>query len=188
MKKEKHSPKIVLGVSAGIAAYKSCEVARLLIKAGCEVQVTMTPAAEKFVTAMTFQAITGRPVATDLFDLTQESQIGHIRLADTADLILIAPATANVIARIAHGLADDIVTTVVLATRAPVMLAPSMNVNMWDNPITQANIAALKGHGYRFIDPEAGFLACGWEGMGRLAEPQTIVEVALKSLPRRPKK
>jgi len=167
---------IVLGVCGGIAAYKACEVARLLIKSGHSVHVMMTKAATEFVTPLTFQALTGNPVATDLFSLTQESQIGHIQLADKADVVLIAPATANMIAKAAYGLCDDIVSTVLLATKAPIVFAPSMNVNMWENPITQENIARLRKLGRTIIDPDSGFLACGWEGKGRLAEPEAIVK------------
>lgn len=182
MTKKKSQKCITLGICGGIAAYKSCEIVRLLIKDGITVQVMMTAAAQKFVTAMTFQALTGKAVAADIFDLTQESQIGHIKLADAADLILIAPATADIIAKAAHGICDDIVSTVLLATKAPIVFAPSMNVNMYENPITQDNIRALKKRGCRFIDPGVGELACGWEGQGRLAEPGEIVAVVRKIL------
>lgn len=173
---------ILLGVAGGIAAYKSCEVARLLIRAGHSVQVMMTKAAREFVTAMTFKTLTGKPVATDLFSLTEESQIGHITLADWADLVLIAPATADVMARAAHGLADDLVTTVLLATRAPIVFAAAMNVNMYQNPLTQKNIRILKEAGHQIIPPEPGELACGWEGQGRLAAPEHIVKKVLSLL------
>lgn len=181
MKKLASSSKnILLGVCGGIAAYKACEIARLFVKNGFNVQVMMTAAAEKFVTAMTFQALTGRKVATDLFDLTQESEIGHITMADQADLVVIAPATADILAKATHGFADNIVSTVLLATKAPILFAPSMNVNMFENPITQDNVAKLKKLGRHFIDPEEGYLACGWEGKGRLAEPEAVFEFAKK--------
>jgi phosphopantothenoylcysteine decarboxylase/phosphopantothenate--cysteine ligase len=167
---------ILLGVCGGIAAYKACEIARLLIKSGHSVHVMMTKAATEFVTPLTFQALTGNPVATDLFSLTQESQIGHIQLADKADVVLIAPATANMLAKAAYGLCDDIVSTVLLATKAPIIFAPSMNVNMFENPITQENMTKLRKLGNTMIEPDSGFLACGWEGKGRLAEPEVIIK------------
>jgi len=167
---------IILGVCGGIAAYKACEVARLLIKSGHSVHVMMTKAATEFVTPLTFQALTGNPVATDLFSLTQESQIGHIQLADKADVVLIAPATADMLAKAAYGFCDDIVSTVLLATKAPIIFAPSMNVNMFENPITQENMTKLRKLGNTMIEPDSGFLACGWEGKGRLAEPEVIIK------------
>ena len=167
---------ILLGVCGGIAAYKACELVRLLVEAGAAVHVMMSRGGQEFVQPLTFQALSGNPVHTDLFNLTQEQEIGHIALADKADAVIIAPATANVIAKLAHGQADDIVTTVLLATRAPVLIAPSMNVNMWEHPITQANLKALASVGYHLLDPESGYLACGWEGKGRLPEPSRIVE------------
>jgi phosphopantothenoylcysteine decarboxylase/phosphopantothenate--cysteine ligase len=168
--------KIVLGVTGGIAAYKSAELVRELIKAGAEVHVVMTRSAQAFVTPLTFQTLSGNPVTTELFNLIAESEIGHIALADRADLLAIAPATANIIGKIAAGIADDMLTTVVMATRAPVLLAPAMNVHMWENKICQENIQKLRSRGYHFIDPEAGELACGYEGKGRLAEIPAIVE------------
>lgn len=174
---------IVLAVGGGIAAYKACELTRLLIKAGAKVQVAMTRRAQKFVGALTFGALTGRPVFTDLFDLTQESEIGHIQVADRADLVIVAPATANLIARLAAGAADDVVTALCLATRAPVLLAPSMNVNMWQHPLTQANVRRLVDVAEtRVVGPGDGFLACRWVGPGRLAEPSDIVEAAARVL------
>ena len=167
---------VVLGLTGGIAAYKGAELVRALVKEGAQVRVVMTAGAREFITPLTLQTLSGHPVATDLFDLTQESQIGHIHLADSADLMLVAPATANVIAKIAHGLADDLLTTVLLATRAPVVLAPAMNVNMYRNPVVQENLRRLSGGGYRLVEPEEGFLACGWEGAGRLAAEGAILE------------
>jgi phosphopantothenoylcysteine decarboxylase/phosphopantothenate--cysteine ligase len=167
---------IVLGVTGGIAAYKALEIVRLLVKDGARVRVIMTPNAQQFVTPLSFQTLSGNPVATETFSLTQESEIGHIRLADTADTILIAPATANVIAKLAYGLADDLLTTVLLATTAPVLIAPAMNVHMYAHPVVQENMRKLTSLGYRFIEPAEGFLACGYEGKGRLADPEDIVE------------
>ena len=171
--------KIVVGVAGGIAAYKAAELVRLFDKAGAEVSVAMTARAQEFIGAMTFQALTRRPVFTDLFSLTEEATIGHIQLADRADLVVIAPATASTIARLAAGQADDAVAAIVLATTAPVLLAPSMNVNMWAHPLTQANVRRLVDvAGYRVVGPGDGFLACRWVGPGRLAEPADIVEAA----------
>jgi phosphopantothenoylcysteine decarboxylase/phosphopantothenate--cysteine ligase len=171
--------RIVVGVSGGIAAYKAAELVRLLDKAGAHVDVAMTERAQRFIGPMTFQALTRRPVFTDLFSLTQEAEIGHIQLADAADLVVIAPATASTIARLAHGDASDAVAAIVLATRAPVLLAPSMNVNMWGHALVQANVRRLADvAGYRIVGPGDGFLACRWTGPGRLAEPADIVEAA----------
>ena len=171
--------RIVVGVTGGIAAYKAAELVRLFDKAGAHVDVAMTARAQKFVGPMTFQALTRRPVFTDLFSLTEEATIGHIQLADQADLVVIAPATASSLARLAAGQADDAVTAIVLATRAPVLLAPSMNVNMWSHPLTQANVARLVEIArYRVVGPGDGFLACRWTGPGRLAEPADIAEAA----------
>ena len=170
---------VVVGVTGGIAAYKAAELVRLLDKAGVKVDVAMTARAQKFIGPMTFQALTRRPVFTDLWSLTEEATIGHIQLADSADLVIIAPATANAIARLAAGQADDPVAAVALATRAPVLLAPSMNVNMWSHPLTEANVLRLIDvAGYHVVGPGDGFLACRWTGPGRLAEPADIVEAA----------
>jgi phosphopantothenoylcysteine decarboxylase / phosphopantothenate---cysteine ligase len=174
-----HGARIVVGVAGGIAAYKAAELVRLFDKAGAEVDVAMTARAQKFIGAMTFQALTRRPVFTDLFSLTEEATIGHIQLADQADLVVIAPATANVLARLAAGQADDPVAAIALATRAPVLVAPSMNVNMWAHPLTRANVTRLVDvAGYRVVGPGDGFLACRWTGPGRLAEPADIAEAA----------
>src|SRR5882757_967723 len=171
---------IVLGLTGGIACYKGAEVVRALVKEGAKVRVVMTRGAREFVTPLTLQTLSGHPVATDTFDLTQESEIGHIRLADSADVLLVAPATANAIAKLAHGIADDLLTTVALATRAPIVVAPAMNVNMYGNAVVQANLARLRELGFRLVDPESGFLACGYEGEGRLASEVALIE-ALKS-------
>lgn len=167
---------ITLLVSGSIAAYKSAELVRALVKKGANVQVAMTEGAKEFVTPLTLQTLSGKRVLTNLFDEEAEAEIGHITIADKADLVLLAPTTANVIAKAAHGLADDIVTTTLLATRARIIIAPAMNVNMWNNAATQENIETLKRRGVEFIDPESGELACGWEGEGRLAEIETIVD------------
>jgi phosphopantothenoylcysteine decarboxylase/phosphopantothenate--cysteine ligase len=166
---------IVVGLSGGIACYKAAEVVRLLRGGGARVRVVMTRQAREFITPLTLQTLSGEPVSTELFDLTQESEIGHIRLADSADALVVAPATANVIGKVAHGLGDDLLTTVLLATRAPVLLAPAMNVHMWENRLVQANLTTLRDAGYRVIEPGVGALACGYEGAGRLADPAVIV-------------
>jgi phosphopantothenoylcysteine decarboxylase/phosphopantothenate--cysteine ligase len=167
---------VVVGLTGGIACYKACEVVRLLVGAGAHVRVVMTSGAREFVTRLTLQTLSGQPVATDTFSLTEESEIGHIRLADGADAVVVAPATANLLAKAASGIADDLLTTVLLATRAPVIVAPAMNVHMWDHPAVQENLARLVARGVRVVGPASGFLACGYEGAGRLAEPEDIVE------------
>lgn len=166
----------MLGVTGGIACYKAVELVRQLVKEGFLVQVIMTRGALEFVTPLTFQTLSGMPVAMDTFNLTQESEIGHINLADSADLLVIAPATANVIGKIAAGIADDLLTTVLMATQAPVLLAPAMNIHMYENPILQENVRRLRRFGYHFIEPAEGYLACGYEGKGRLPEPEKILE------------
>jgi len=167
---------VVLGVCGGIACYKAVDVVRLLVRDGFSVQVIMSREAMEFVTPLTFQTLSGRPVATEIFSLTQESEIGHINLADQAQALVIAPATANIIGKIAAGIADDLLTTAVMATQAPVLIAPSMNVHMFENPILQENIRKLRRLGYHFMEPAEGYLACGYEGKGRLPEPEEIVE------------
>ena len=167
---------VVLGVSGGIAAYKAAEIIRLLVQRGAKVRVMMTRNAREFITPLTLQTLSQNPVATDTFSLTEESQIGHIRLADSADVVLIAPASADVIAKAAVGIADDIVTTVLLATQAKVAFAPAMNVHMYAHPTVQENLAKLKSRGVSIIEPGEGDLACGYEGKGRLEDPAVIVE------------
>jgi phosphopantothenoylcysteine decarboxylase/phosphopantothenate--cysteine ligase len=174
--------RIVVGVAGGIAAYKGAELVRLLVKAGATVQVVTTRGAEQFITRLTLQTLSGRPVASELFDLDAESQIGHIRIADEAELIVLAPATAHLIARLAAGLADDLLTTVVLATHAPLLIAPAMNVNMWGHPQTQANMARLVERGAHVVGPASGELACGWQGSGRLVDPEAIALAAARAL------
>ena len=168
---------VLVGVTGGIAAYKAAEIVRSLVKEGLDVHVVMTRNAQEFITPLTLQVLSGNPVWTETFHLTQEQEIGHISLVDRSSLLLIAPATANVLGKVAAGVADDLLTTMVCAaTRIPVIFAPSMNVNMYQNPITQENIERLKRFGYLFIEPEEGELACGYEGVGRLADPGDIVE------------
>lgn len=167
---------IILGVTGGIAAYKACELVRLLVKSGASAHVVMTGGAAEFITPLTFQTLSKNPVHTDLFSLTQESPVVHISLADRADLLVVAPATANIIGKIANGIADDLLSTVVMAAKAPVLIAPAMNCNMYENPIVQGNINKLKEFGYHIIDSDAGELACGYEGKGRMAEPGDIFE------------
>jgi phosphopantothenoylcysteine decarboxylase / phosphopantothenate---cysteine ligase len=173
---EKKTNFIVLGVTGGIACYKAVELTRLLVKEGFAVQVVMTHGAMEFVTPLTFQTLSGRPVASETFNLTQESEIGHINLADSADLFVIAPATANIIGKIAGGIADDLLTTMLMATRAPVLIAPAMNIHMYTNPILQENLRKLRRFGYCLMEPAVGYLACGYEGKGRLPDPENILE------------
>jgi phosphopantothenoylcysteine decarboxylase/phosphopantothenate--cysteine ligase len=165
---------VVLGVTGGIACYKAVELVRLLVKNGFKVRVIMTRGAIEFVTPLTFQTLSGNPVATETFSLTQESEIGHINLADSADLFVIAPATANVIGKLASGIADDLLTTVLMATQAPVLLAPAMNIHMYENVIVQENLRKLRRVGYHIMGPAEGYLACGYEGKGRLPDPEKI--------------
>jgi phosphopantothenoylcysteine decarboxylase/phosphopantothenate--cysteine ligase len=165
---------IVLGVAGGIAAFKAASLASALNKAGADVRVIMTESAQKFITPLTFQSLTKNPVLTDLFTEPDPSELAHIALADKADLIVVAPTTANLIGKVAHGIADDLLTTTILATKAPVLFALAMNVNMFNNPIVQDNIAYLQSKGYLFAEPAEGYLACGWTGKGRLMEPEDI--------------
>jgi phosphopantothenoylcysteine decarboxylase/phosphopantothenate--cysteine ligase len=164
--------KVLLGVGGGIAAYKAAELARLLMQDGHDVQVTMTSAAEKFVQPLTFAALTGKKVLTDLFAI--EAAIEHIAVAQDHEVLVIAPATADLLAKLALGLASDFLTTVYLAFTGTVVLAPAMNVNMWRHPATQANLETLRKRGHRIVEPGEGYLACGMTGPGRLAEPETI--------------
>jgi len=174
---------VILGVSGSIAAYKSAEIASLLRKAGHEVFVVMTRSAAEFITPLTLATLSRNPV---LRDLSEESdggwKPGHIELADRADLLLVAPATADTIARLAHGFADDALGAVALATRAPILIAPAMNGKMWEHPATRANAETLKSRGAAFIGPAEGMLACGYEGTGRLSEVAEIVAAAEKIL------
>jgi len=167
---------VIFGVSGGIAAYKSVEIARNLVKKGATVKVIMTQAATKFITPLTFSTLTNQPVATGLFNKEPSGEIHHISLSDEADIVLVAPATANIIAKVANGIADDLLSTTILATDVPVIFAPSMNSRMYLNEITQKNIKRLEAYGYRMVGPAMGELACGEGGIGRLSETDAIVE------------
>src|SRR5215470_14105554 len=168
--------RILLGVTGGIAAYKSPDLVRRLRERGAEVQVVMTKSAGEFITAMTFQAVSGRPVRTDLWDSAAEAAMGHIELARWADLVIVAPATADFLARLASGHADDLLTTLCLATQAPIAVAPAMNHVMWANPATQANVATLAQRRVNVFGPAAGDQACGEVGEGRMLEPLELAE------------
>ena len=170
--------RVLLCVCGGIAAYRSAELVRRLREAGAEVQVAMTENAQRFVGAQTFQALSHRPVRTSLWDAAAEAAMGHLELARWAQLIVVAPATANTLARLAHGLADDLVSTLCLATEAPLLLAPAMNHRMWRHPATQANVATLRARGARLVGPDDGPLAEGESGPGRMAAPEAIVAAA----------
>lgn len=179
--------KVALGVCGGIAAYKAAELVRLLQDRGVRVQVVMTRAAQEFVRPLTFAALSGEKVITDLFGAGAEqpnidSAVEHIAVAQSIDALVVAPATADTLAKFAHGLADDFLSTLFLATKAPVVVAPAMNVNMWENEATQKNIATLKARGVRVVEPDAGYLACGMTGPGRLAANESIVVAALEAL------
>lgn len=169
---------IVLGVTGGIAAFKIPELTRMLIRATARVTVVMTKSAQHFVTPKSLEIITARPVITDLFEAERPGAISHIEIADRADLLIVAPATANIIAKMAHGIADDALSTLVLACRAPVLVAPAMNVNMWEHPAVRENIKKLEDRGVRIVGPGTGELACGWEGKGRLVDLDDIKEEA----------
>jgi len=173
---------IVLGVTASIAIYKACEITRRLKKEGFWVTTVMTPHAQELIRPIVFQSLSGGKVYTGLFDSPQDSQIEHISLAERADLVLVAPATANIIGKIASGVSDDLLTCVVCATQAQVLIAPAMNQNMYKNKITQGNIRKLKSLGYKFIEPVRGRLACGREGIGCLAAPEDIVKEVKRAL------
>ncbi|TPF15653.1 bifunctional phosphopantothenoylcysteine decarboxylase/phosphopantothenate--cysteine ligase CoaBC [Priestia megaterium] len=169
--------RILLCVSGGIAVYKAAALTSKLVQAGAEVKVMMTASAREFVTPLTFQALSRNPVYTDTFDEKDPSVIAHIDLADWPDLILVAPATANMIGKIANGLADDMISTTLLAATAPVWIAPAMNVHMYDHPAVKKNMSTLSSFGYSFVEPGEGYLACGYVGKGRLEEPETIVSL-----------
>ncbi len=172
--------KIALGVTGGVAAYKAAELVRRLQQEKLDVQVVMTRSAQEFITPLTFAALTGQKVITDMFSsagaapANVESAIEHIAVAQRIDLLLVAPATADIIGKFARGIADDFLTTLHLATKAPVIVAPAMNVNMWEHAATQENVAALRARGVHVVDPDEGYLACGMTGAGRLAATETI--------------
>jgi phosphopantothenoylcysteine decarboxylase/phosphopantothenate--cysteine ligase len=176
------SKNIILGVTASIAIYKACEITRRLKEQSLSVTVVMTPEAEELIRPIVFQALCGNKVYRGLFDEPQGREIEHVSLAEEADLVLIAPATANIIGRIASGISDDLLTCIVCATRAPVLFCPAMNENMYNNKITQGNINKLKSLGYRFLEPIKGRLACGKVGIGCLAEVETIIKEVKKNL------
>ncbi|MBS1208835.1 MAG: dfp [Proteobacteria bacterium] len=177
---------IVLGVCGGIAAYKAAELARLLIKAGACVHVVMTANGARFVTPMTFQALTGNPVWLDPWDERRANNMSHIELTRSADALLIAPATANMLAKLAHGMADDLLSTLALARDCPLLVAPAMNKQMWSNPATQRNVAQLKADGISVIGPDTGVQACGEVGEGRMSEPEAIREALIAFLQPKP--
>jgi phosphopantothenoylcysteine decarboxylase len=169
---------IILGISGSIAAYKAADLASQLTQRGHHVTAVLTEGATQFITPLTLQTLTRQPVVTSVWDERDSSRPGHIELADSADLLLIAPATADLLARLAYGLANDALTSIALATLAPVLIAPAMNGKMWLHPATQANVAVLKSRQARFIGPEAGLLACGYTGLGRLWPVADIIEQA----------
>ena len=173
---------VLIGVTGCVAIYKTCEIIRGLQKAGVRAKVVMTKHATEFINPTLFRSLTREPVAVGLFDDRPGDPIHHISLAKEADLFLIAPCTANVIAKIAHGIADDLLTTTALATKAPLVIAPAMNVNMYENVATQQNMKTLRERGITFIDADSGYLACGDVGKGRLADPETIVSAVLEML------
>jgi phosphopantothenoylcysteine decarboxylase/phosphopantothenate--cysteine ligase len=182
--------RVTVGVSGGIAAYKAAELVRALQRQALEVHVVMTEAAGKFIQPLTFAALTGHNVITGLWDDAggagvYDSSIEHISEAQWADALVVAPATANILAKFAHGIADDFLTTLYLATTSPVLVAPAMNVNMWEHPATQANLEILRGRGVRVVEPGAGELACGMVGTGRMAEPEAIADAVVNVLGRR---
>src|SRR5215469_13334152 len=174
--------KILLGVGGGIAAYKAAELSRMLMQQEHEVQAILTRSAEQFIRPLTFAALTGRKVLTDLFEI--ENAIEHISVAQAHEMLVIAPATADLMAKLAHGLADDFLSTLYLAFAGPVLIAPAMNVNMWEHAATQANLETLRRRGHRIVEPDSGYLACGMTGPGRLAEPEEIA-VAVEAAARR---
>ena len=175
-KKDKRT--VVVGVTGSIAAYKACELVRLFMKNGDDVHVVMTDHAKAFVTPLTFQTLSRNPVQSELFDRPEDWRPGHISLAEAADLVVVAPATANILAKMAQGIADDLLSSILLATRAPVLVAPAMNEGMYLNAATQANLATLRTRGVVFVEPGEGELACGTTGVGRLADPAEIFSVA----------
>ena len=167
--------KLLLGLTGGIAAYKAAELTRLLIKAGADVRIAMTQAATRFITPVTLQALSGQPVWTDLWDARVDDAMGHIELSRDRDLIVVAPATADFMAKLAHGLADDLLASLCLARRCPLVIAPAMNVEMWQHAPTQRNLARLRQDGVHVVGPAAGDQACGEVGLGRMVEPQAIL-------------
>ncbi len=177
-----NSKRILLIVGGGIAAYKACELVRLLKKSGMSVRCVLTNAGHEFVTPMSLAALSEDKVYTDLFDLKDEAEMGHIQLSREADLVVVAPATANLLAKMAAGIADDLATTLLLATDKPVLAAPAMNVRMWQHAATMRNVATLRGDGVTVLEPEEGAMACGEFGPGRLPDPEAILAAIEKAL------
>jgi phosphopantothenoylcysteine decarboxylase/phosphopantothenate--cysteine ligase len=173
---------LIVAVCGGIAAYKVADVVSKLVQIGAGVTVVMTAEAQKFVTPLTFEALSGRPVRTSTFDLVETNDPQHIGLTERADLMLVAPATANIIAKVAHGLCDDLVSLMICASACPVVFAPAMNNRMWEHPVAKENVAKLASIGYRFIGPEPGWLACRNVGVGRMSEPAAIVDEVSRML------
>ena len=173
---------VLLGVTGGIAAYKSASLASLLVKAGATVRVIMTEHAQNFINPITFETLTGHKCITDTFDRNFEFHVEHVALAKKADVILTAPATANIIAKLAHGIADDMLTTTILASRAPKIIAPAMNTGMYENPVTQNNLKLLAEYGMEIVPPSSGRLACGDEGAGKMPEPDVLFQYIVREL------
>ncbi|MCK6457444.1 MAG: phosphopantothenoylcysteine decarboxylase [Phycisphaerae bacterium] len=173
---------VLVAVCGGIAAYKTAMVVSALVQRGAAVHVAMTAAAQRFVAPLTFEALTARKAHTSLWDVSEPYDPQHLRLTEAADLVLVAPATANMIAKVAHGLADDLVSTMLLSVACPVLIAPAMNTRMWENPMVAANVRAIRDAGYEIIEPGSGWLACRTVGAGRMAEPNEIIERATARL------
>ena len=176
---------VLLGVTGSIACYKAASLCSLLVKQRCNVHVIMTAHATEFITPLTFESLTGNRTVVETFDRLRIHQVEHIALAEQADLVLIAPATANVLAKLAHGMADDMLTTTVLACKCPKIAAPAMNTNMYENPVTQDNLALLRRYGWEMIEPDSGRLACGSVGKGKMAEPEALLEAIVHALPQK---
>lgn len=177
-------PSILLIISGSVAAYKSLEIIRLLGKQDVAVRTILTRGGAEFVTPLAVGGVSGQPVYTELFSLKDETEMGHIRLSREADLVVVAPASANILAEMAHGLCNDLATTALMATDKPVLAVPAMNGRMWKHPATQRNVAQLKADGITFLGPEKGEMACGETGFGRMAEPETVVQTILEHLAR----
>jgi phosphopantothenoylcysteine decarboxylase/phosphopantothenate--cysteine ligase len=177
MKQKRKNRNVVLGVTGSIAVYKAVELLRLMQGKGWDVNIIMTKSATEFVTELTFRTISQHPVTVDMFGIIHDWQPEHISIADSADVIVVAPCTANVIAKIAHGIADDLLTCTILASESPIVIAPAMNVKMWNNAATQTNLNIIKSRGVNIVDPGTGDLACGYQGKGRMASLDKIIAV-----------
>ena len=173
---------LVIGVTGGIAAYKACDIVSYYKSKGYNVDVIMTKNAVKFITPLTLETLSGNKVVTDMFDKPDHMEVEHISLANKADLFIVIPATANIIGKVANGIADDMLSTTIMATKAPVIFAPAMNTNMYENPIVQKNMSTLESFGYRFIEPDVGRLACGDTGIGKLASKEKIIKYINKEM------